>query len=192
MPPKSKFVREEVIAAALKIVQREGVAALTARSLATELGSSARPIFTLFEGGMDEVVHATERAARDLYNGYIQNGLQEPLAFKGVGKAYIRFSVEQPRLFSWLFMSECNAGRANVLSQIDENYGAILSSVCNQFGLERETAERVYRHLWIYSHGIATLCATGTCAFTEEEISDMLTAVCTAIIFRAKKGELTC
>ena len=54
MPPKPKFTKEEIVAAAVEIVRQEGEDALTARSLGNKLGASARPIFTVFNS-MDEV-----------------------------------------------------------------------------------------------------------------------------------------
>ena len=48
MPPRPKFTKEQVLEAALRIVETEGESALTARRLGQELGSSPRPIFTLF------------------------------------------------------------------------------------------------------------------------------------------------
>ena len=48
MPPKPKFTREEIVQTALDIVSRKGVEALTAKELGDALGSSARPIFTVF------------------------------------------------------------------------------------------------------------------------------------------------
>ena len=49
MPPKPKFSREEIVDAALDIVSREVVSALSARELGEKLGSSPRPIFTVFK-----------------------------------------------------------------------------------------------------------------------------------------------
>ena len=49
MPPKAKFTKNEIINAGLEIVRRDGFEALTARALGAELGSSARPIFTVLE-----------------------------------------------------------------------------------------------------------------------------------------------
>ena len=48
MPPKAKFTKAEIIEAALNIVRADGYEALTSRALGTYLGSSARPIFTVF------------------------------------------------------------------------------------------------------------------------------------------------
>ena len=48
MPPKFKFTREQIVAAALEVTRKNGITGLTARGLAAELGSSAKPIFGLF------------------------------------------------------------------------------------------------------------------------------------------------
>ena len=44
MPPKPKFTKDEIVDAALDIVSRDGVEAMTAREVGERLGSSARPI----------------------------------------------------------------------------------------------------------------------------------------------------
>lgn len=178
MPPKAKFTKKEIIDAALEIVRNEGFPALTARALGSKLGSSARPIFTLFQS-MEEVQQAVIDAAKTLYREYVQRGLSDNPAFKGVGTQYILFSVNEPKLFQLLFMGEHTdvPELSDVLPIIDENYDEILSSVKDGYGLPRETAEKLYRHLWIYTHGIAALCATKTCRFTSEEISTMMTEV---------------
>lgn len=187
MPPKAKFTREEVFEAALKIVMREGIENLTARALAGELGSSARPVFTVFSG-MDEVQCEVIKAAHALYNKMVEQGLKENLAFKGVGKAYIRFAIEYPKLFQLLFMREKSTVPElnSVLGMIDENYGKILQSIEIGYGFDMETSKEIYRHLWIYSHGIAVLLATNVCRFTADEISGMLTDVFSGVIRKYK------
>lgn len=178
MPPKAKFTREQIVSAALRIVERDGVASLTARTLGSELGSSARPVFTVFES-MDEVQAAVRRAAHDEYAMYVENGLRESIAFRGVGRAYIKFAAEHTELFKLLFMSErCEAPNIqSVIDVIDGCADKIRKSIVDGYGVCVELAERLYIHLWIYTHGIATLIATGVCKFTEREISDMMTDV---------------
>lgn len=105
MPPKAKFTKEEIIEAALAITRQDGLEAVTARELGSRLNSSARPVFTVFQN-MEEVIEEVKNAARERYKEYIYEGLQEEPAFKGVGRAYIRFAVEEKRLFRLLFMSE--------------------------------------------------------------------------------------
>ncbi len=191
MPPKAKFTKEEIIEAALEIVRNEGFAALTARALGARLGSSARPIFTVFQG-MDEIRQAVVDKAKALYREYIKRGLSDTPAFKGVGTQYILFSIHEPKLFQLLFMKEHDdvPELSAVLPMIDENYEAILSSVRDGYNLSHETAEKLYRHLWIYTHGIAALCATKMCRFTGEEISVMMTEVFISLLNRLKEAEI--
>ncbi len=189
MPPRAKFTKEQIISAALGIVRDMGHSELTARVLGRRLGSSACPIFTVFES-MDEVREETVKAARAVYAEYIERGLKETPAFKGVGKQYILFAVREPKLFRLLFMSENKTVPSvrNVLPVIDDNYAAILKSVQVGYGLDAQTAEKVYKHLWIYSHGIATLCATNMCTFSPEEIGNMLTEVFKGIMSEFGEG----
>lgn len=190
MPPKAKFSKEEIIAAALQIVQENGIEAVTARELGARLGSSARPIFTVFDN-MEEVLAGVEDMARELYRQYVERGLTQTPAFRGVGLAYIQFAIQEPKLFQLLFMSEKSGANdvAHVLTLIDQNYEVILKSVQDSYGLDRENADRLYRHLWIYSHGIATLCATKVCRFTPQDIGGMLTEVFTGLFIKIKREE---
>ena len=178
MPPKCKFTREEIIQAALDIAKSKGTASITARSLGAKLGSSSKPIFSVFEN-MEEVQTEVQKRAKALYVEYVQVGLHQELAFKGVGTQYILFAIKEPKLFQLLFMSEQSQklSVAGILPIIDESYEQILLSVQNGYGLGRKDAENLYRHLWIYTHGIAVLCATNMCSFTAEEISRMMTEV---------------
>lgn len=190
MPPKAKFTKDEMIAAALEIVRAEGFDALTARALGQKLGSSARPIFTIFQS-MEEVAQEVVAAAKQLYAKYIEEGLsqKEIPAFKGVGMQYIRFALTEPKLFQVLFMSEQAQKPAvgEILPVIEEHYPQIVESVQSTYSLSQEDAKWLYRHLWIYSHGIAVLCATNMCTFTPEEMGRMLTEVCTAMLKEMKR-----
>ena len=101
MPPKAKFTSAEIIDAGLAILRQRNMAAVTAREIGNALGSSPRPIFTVFES-MGEVIEGIEQKAREIYSDYIRRGLEQDIAFKGVGKAYIRFSMEEPQLIQLL------------------------------------------------------------------------------------------
>lgn len=183
MPPKAKFTREEIINASLTIVRQKGVDALTARELGKWLGSSARPIFTAFKN-MDEVIYELIISAKKLYREYIEKGLSEEIPFRGVGKQYILFAIKEPKLFMLLFMTEKKETltMSNILSVIDDNYDKILNSITSCYNIEKEKAIALYKHLWIYSHGIATLCATGMCRFEPDEINNMISEVFISLI----------
>ena len=178
MPPKAKFTRDEVIQAALDLIRENGAGALSARALGTKLGSSARPVFTVFQS-MEEVQEEVKKSAKSLYAEYVRKGLEQELAFKGVGTQYILFAIQEPKLFQLLFMTEQkqNLAVVNIMPMIDDNYKEILLSAQKEYHLSEAVAEQLYRHLWIYTHGIAVLFATNMCKFSAEEIDRMISQV---------------
>lgn len=190
MPPKAKFTKTEIIEAALNIVRTDGYESLTSRALGTYLGSSARPIFTVFKN-MEEVQQSMIVAAKMLYKEYVNKGLTAKHPFKGVGTQYILFSMNEPKLFQLLFMTEQKQipDLSSVLPLIDESYEEILLSIQKDYGLNEIYAKKLYHHLWIYTHGIASLCATKMCCFTSEEISTMMTEVCMSILKKIREEE---
>lgn len=192
MPPRAKFTKDEIIDAALSITKEQGIDAVTARELGDRLGSSARPIFTVFES-MEEVKDLIVMRSKDLYGQYVEEGLKNDIPFKGVGVAYIRFAIEQPRLFQLLFMNPINNARnvSSILPVIDDNYDKILRSVQESYDMDREAAERIYQHLWTYTHGIATMFATGLCSYTVEQIGERLTEVFKGLLFVEKGKRLS-
>lgn len=192
MPQKAKFTKEEIIIVALNIVRKKGFASLTARNIGADLESSTRPIFTVFDS-MEEVQKEVKFAARNLYDSYIEEALRkdgkDKMYFKCVGEQYIKFSIAEPRLFQLLFMKEQKEKTefTNILPQIENNYEEIILSIEEQYKLDREISIKLYRHLWVYTHGIASLCATKMCTFTKEEISNMMTEVFKSLLKNLKE-----
>ena len=188
MPPKAKFTKKEIADAALQIYREEGIDALTSRNLGKKLGSSACPIFTVFSG-MDEVQEAMIESAKELYKNYVDKGLSQDIPFRGVGEQYVLFAINEPRVFQLLFMNEGEVVPSvnNALPLLDESYDRILRSIMSDFSIEEKSAERIYRHLWIYTHGIACLCATKTCRFEQADIQEMLTELFLSLLKNAKE-----
>ena len=190
MPPRAKFTKQEIIDAGLEILRSSDLSHVTAREIGKYLKSSARPIFTTFSN-MNEVIEGIKEKAKEIYTTYVQDGLKQDLAFKGVGQAYILFAVKEPKLFQLLFMRKLDQdiGVNKILPEIDDNYQAILSSITDNYPVSQDNAVMLYRHLWIYSHGIATLCATSMCRFTGEEIGNMLTEVFKSLLKERLAGK---
>lgn len=191
MPPKPKFTRDDIIQCAVNIVRERGMEQLTARELGKALNSSARPIFTVFSS-MDDVKKEVIAMAKAEYRAYVERGLGESPAFRGVGMAYITFAVNEPKLFQLLFMSEVkpNDKLQNVLKYVEDSYALILKSIMEPYGLDEKTSVRLYHHLWIYTHGIAAMCATNLCQFEKTEIETMMTEVFKSLLTAIRRGEL--
>jgi len=188
MPPKAKFTREEIVDSAFDIVRKDGMEALTARELGKRMGSSPRPIFTVFNS-MDEVRESVVQKAIELDSEYTKRGLQEKVPFKGVGQSYIRFAQDEPQLFRLLFMSKPSK-RYTVPSMIElfDDICGINPAIEGSYSVNSEDAAWLFQHMWIYTHGIATMCVNGLCTYTDDEISNRLSEVFSALIsYRSKR-----
>lgn len=193
MPQKAKFAKKEILDVSLDIVRKSGWNSLTARNIGKNLKSSTRPIFTIFDS-MQELQKEVKIVARKLYDSYVEEALKkddkDKIYFKCVGEQYIKFSIDEPKLFQLLFMKEQEERTefTRILPQIENNYEKIILSIEEQYKLNREKSIKLYYHLWVYTHGIASLCATKMCTFSSIEISNMLTEVFKSIL-KNLKGE---
>lgn len=173
MPPKFKFTREQIVAAALEVTRKNGITGLTARGLAAELGSSAKPIFGLFQN-MEEVQREVVSAANTLYQSYIKKGMADSKfpPYKASGIAYIQFAKEEKKLFKLLFM------RDRTDEKIEENreeIRPILDLIMKNLGIDENEAYFFHLELWLYVHGIATMIATNYLEWDIEFIDKALT-----------------
>lgn len=189
MPKKTFYTKEYIVNVAVQIVRESGIDSLSAREVAKRTGCSVCPIFSAFDN-MDGLHDSVVEAVRRIYDKYIAEALKNENAFKSVGEAYIKFAVNEPKFFQLLFMNDDNIrSLENVLPSIDGNYDKILQSVINQYGTSREIAFKLYKNMWVFTHGIAAMCATRTCNFSESEISAMETDVFTSLLVKYKREE---
>lgn len=189
MPPKPKFTKEEIIAAALELVSEKGMGALTARDLGTRLGSSARPIFTVFRN-MEEVQREVRAAALRRFEDYAGKAVDYTPAFKQFGMQMVLFANEEPKLFQLLFMTENARARSfdDILADLGEPAQVCIGLLETDYGLTRRDAMQLFQHVWIHTFGIGALCAARVCSFSEDEVSHMLTRDFTAMIMLLKSG----
>ncbi len=192
MPPKAKFSKEEIVAVALEIIRESGAEAITAKEIGKRMGTSTRPMFTWFKT-VEELRSAAAEEAKRLYNRYAERGLSMIPPFKGLGMEYIRFAAEEPNLFRLLFMGKSEQSSTIDFLKQEQHMPQIRSAITATFHIEASEADWLYENLWIYAHGIAALCATGTVRFSEEEIAQKLGSLCRGLLMclRAPKDART-
>lgn len=172
------------------MVSQKGLDALTAKELGNALHTSATPIFTVFDS-MQAVQEAVKAAAMERFASYAhKTGADMPI-FKQVGMQMILFAKEEPNLYRLIFMSQNSDVRsfADIYTHLGGVAEECLTTIQTDYGLSGADAKTLFEHAWIHTYGIATLCATGMCDFTKEEISKMLTQDFTAMMLLLKKGE---
>lgn len=191
MPPKPKFTREEIVATALELVSERGVEALTARELGTALGSSARPIFTVFEN-MEELHGEVRKAAMLRYESYVNTEIGSMPLFKQVGMQMVLFGAKEPKLYQLLFMEENR--NAVSFDDVFNGLGSVATDcielLCKEYALTAHQAKLLFENVWVFTFGVGTLCATRVCNFSEEELSNMLTTEFNAMMLLVKSGKI--
>ena len=191
MPPKPKFTREEIVAAALELVSQRGMDALTSRDLGARLGSSARPIFTVFKN-MEEVQQAVRQAAMARFTAYAEKAVHYTPPFKQMGMQMLLFAREEPRLYELLFMKSDGTPHSLDEGYLPRDKTAVLAMdmIQKEYGLTYEEARMLFHHVWIFTFGIGALCATGVCRFSEEELNELLGQDFMAMLFQIKSGRI--
>lgn len=183
MPPKVKFQKQEVVAAALRVVARGGIDAVSAREVAKELGVSVGPIFTWFET-MDQLKAAVYQQAKERYREYIERGLAEPVPFLGVCRQYIRFAKEEPELYKLLFLTRPGTGSDGATAAMRFSRELVRPSIMRIYHMDADTADKYFRDLWLAAFSFATLIVMDDCPYTDEEMlavgTEISLAVCKA------------
>lgn len=191
MPPKPKFTRDQVAAAAFQMIKEGGVSALTARDLGSRLGTSARPIFTLFKN-MEEVKQAARELAIREFMSYISDYQEYTPAFKRIGMMIVRYGIHEPELFKLLFLQEHSRGVTfeQALHDLDGMDETCIQLVMRDYELTREQAKLLFEQMWTHALGLGTMCAMGVCDLPEEEIGRRQGIMFASLMTFIKSGRL--
>ena len=75
----------------------------------------------------------------------------------------MKMAIKEPNLFKFLYLGESPMGRPFILKDLSDGVGGekIISGIAHETGMNAEQATRVVQNTIIYSHGIATMLATG-------------------------------
>lgn len=185
MAPKNKFTRKEMVAAAVRVVQKRGAAALTAKSLAEELGTSTQPVFTCF-GTIEALKAEVYVAAERLFDEYLTKGLKEKISFLGFGSQYIRFARKEPELYRLLFLMRPDDVGSGAFAAMRHMQELVRPSLVEIYHISAQEADRYFRDLWLVVHSLATLIVTGDCPYSDREIGQILTGFSISV-FKAIK-----
>lgn len=191
MPPKAKYSREEIIAAALELTREKGIDAVVARELGKKLGTSSSPIFTAFHN-MEEVRNEVRKAAMRKFEECVSDGGNDAPTFKHVGMKMIQFAIEEPKLFQLLYMREHKESQKfeDLIGELGDTADVCLEMIQKEYDLSRYEAEVLFQQTWMHTFAICVLMAGKVCYFTEKEIVEILGRVVKGTLMLIKSGRL--
>ena len=188
MPPKAKITKEMILNTVLEITRKTGFETVNARSIASRLQCSTRPIFTCYVN-MDELKNEFLAFAYEYYEQYVtdyRNSTKvSPLLLLPL--SYIEFAREETHLFKLLFINDMDLKMKEAkdfYEEADNEERARLFSETVGIGLER--ARVIFLDLFLYTHGIAVLTATKKITLDRSSAETMVANVLSAFIKREK------
>ena len=153
MPPKFKFTKKEIIDSGFNIVRRKGWGAFSTRSLAGELGSSSRPIYSFFRSITELEEEIVKKAVDLLYKYMVRKRTGDPWIDHGIG--YVMFALKVKHLFRAIhdeklivFFKKYGDLIWNTLTDSLSDYPAFR-------GLSGEQIYKIQGTRWLFAHGLA-------------------------------------
>ena len=160
MPSSPKIKKEDMLQAALKLIAKNGYAALNIKAVAKELGCSTAPISWQF-GGMDglreELIPFVEQYIENTYYSQSNN---EFTTFEQRGKGTIDLALENPNLFRFLYTGE----RSQLLSTGFELHMDSLDAdnlyqkMAEMLGITPKQVMDFAMTMMVYTQGIFSYC----------------------------------
>lgn len=189
MPPKAKITKTMILNTVLEITRESGFEAVNARSIASRLQCSTRPIFTCYEN-MEELKKEFLDFAFEYYSLYVANyGKSANTApYLLLPLSYIKFAKEETHLFKLLFISDMDLDMTEANDFYTEAGNAEKAKAFSEMiGVEPERGKGIFLDLFLYTHGMAVLAATEKLSLDSDAVEKMLQNFLSA--FLQQRGE---
>ena len=171
--------REAITRAALDLLDRKGLEAVTMRMVAESLGVGAMTLYTYVKDKHDLHRGMVCRGFQMLNPGCVESStLDTSEGWRGGARAYLRFAMENPNLYKLMFdhfMSDDDKDLLHGGFQhlFDKVKGRLQCEARDDEQLDREARARAGR-FWIALHGLATLAIAGRLVVLEGGLDELL------------------
>lgn len=173
MPPKPTTSKEAILSAAISLVREGGMENVNARSIASKLKCSTKPLFRVYEN-MDALKQDVIAQLNLYYNTFMEARMSNDNRLQSQGIAYIEFARQEKNIFNILFMNKTCAGKSiEEILDADWNQRSIMNAK-EITGLSLENARSLFRDVWLYSHGIATQIVSDDINLPPEEVVQLI------------------
>ena len=188
MPPKARVTESMIIDAAIEVVRQSGFESINARTVSAQLGCSTQPVMYHF-ATIDSLKRAAYRHADHLHTDYLLNTPPGQNPILGIGLNYIRFAVEEPQLFRFLFQSGY-AEENSLLEMVDsEELLPILAAMKEGAGLSLGQTKSVFITVALFAHGYASIIANNHLEYDEQLIAAHLERAWNGAVLAAEQEE---
>lgn len=187
MPPKVKITRDMIIDAAFEVARKAGAENINARTVSKKLNCSTQPVMYHF-ATIEELKRAAYEKADCFHTEYLMDvpEIQEDTML-GIGLNYIRFAVEEPNLFRFLFQSGYTVENSLLEMINSEELIPVLSVMQGEINMDIQQTKEVFITLALFVHGYASIIANNSLEYDEKLIAKHLERVCTGAILAVQE-----
>ncbi len=182
MPPKPKITRDMVIDAAFEVARKTGAENINARTVSKKLNCSTQPVMYHF-ATIENLRKAAYKKAGEYHTEYLMNipETQEDIML-GIGLNYIRFAIEEPYLFRFLFQLGFAIENSLLEMVNSEELIPVISVMQEEMDMNIEQTKEVFITLALFVHGYASIIANNSLEYDEKLITTHLERVYTGAI----------
>ena len=168
-----KFSKEEILEKSVEYIKEYGYSKLTVRDLSKYIGCSTQPIFKNYDN-FDMYKEDLKICLRKDYESFINKYIDIKDYLYTISYAYALYAKKEPNIFSSLFMTDL-AGSRTVRQVLDtERNKKTINAMVKQYNISLKKAEKIYREVRFYTHGIATQLCVGSIKLNDKEIKDLI------------------
>lgn len=167
VPPKIKFDKEAIVAAAFNVVRKKGWQGLSARSIAQELNSSTKPIYSRLNS-MKNLEEEVIKKALTLIEEYASTPRTGD-KFLDHGYGYVLFAKHEKHLFKALFDERYNQMYSELSVEVFQKLGRELSDHPHLKDIPKERLDNLRKARWLFTHGLASVINAGYGEIREDE-----------------------
>ncbi len=171
--PKQRITKQMILDVAFNLAREKGYEQVVVKNIADEIGCSVQPIYSYFEN-MESLKEAVIGVAMQFYNNFIYNKMQKESILESMAKANVAFAKYETNLFKLLFLQKLNG--LNSFNDIYEWMGDKQATVqlSKKLELPEDKVKEIYIMLIIFTHGVATMIATGGATIADVESAEIL------------------
>lgn len=174
MPTTTKITKEMILNAAFEIAREKGFEKISNRELAKKMNCSIRPIYYQFKNVEELNKELYKKIERYFYEFLMDNMIKDVPLYKQIGINYIKFAIAENNLFKFLFMTETKDEPSAFIATDEKGFEEVVKAIKISTKLSDKDIKSFHIKMWIFAHGIATLSATKSVKFTDEQIQDLL------------------
>lgn len=169
-------LKDDILKAALRLVEEKGVAAVTMREVAGALGYSATAIYQHFKS-KEDLLLTLKLQAGDLLTEVMEQARSEPTLaeqLRAMGHVYVRFGLDNPTYYQLIFqdMESSLSPTEEQMARLRRSWTIMrdtLKAWLVELGIQGVDVDQEAHVLWVMGHGVTSLALAGRFPFDDRE-----------------------